>query len=261
MRRMKYTAQELYVLAAAAGKKTMYGIPDGFALLNDEEIPAARRQAEDILLDEGITAMDFDGRLNVSAEYMKLANICCDCEKCLTVNRQRTDGTAEDIIFWMYGGKLYQAEVVDDYYVFSDVEEATVRASAFGEKWHCGKTQGENRTVIPRVTLIKAKRYAAENKTEDAVRFLRQSGADDRTSAVIVDGLQERAEYLGLLLMEIEGTECKKTEKAWLNSRGVACAVANVVEDFRSCIAFSETTEEEINGEIRELTDMFLSRE
>lgn len=43
MRRMRFQAQELYILAAIAGKEKMYGIPNGFAGTSQREEQTVRQ--------------------------------------------------------------------------------------------------------------------------------------------------------------------------------------------------------------------------
>lgn len=260
MNRMKFTAQELYVLAMAVGKEKMYGIPDGFALIPDEERPAVRQQVSDALQDEGVLVMDFDGKVSVCPEYTELISVYCDCRKCLTVNRQRADGTAEDKIFWQYNGKLYCAEALEDDYVFRAVSEAEVKADLLQEKWLSVGASQHVESVIPQIALTKAKRHAMKNMDEDALRLLKQNGADGRTASVIYDGLQEKAQYLGLLLMEPSSDGCKKTEKAWLSSRGVLFAMGKTVVNYRTSVAFTEADAESVSVGIEELAAEFFGR-
>ncbi len=261
MKRMKFSAQELYVMAATAGKGKMFGIPDGFAWTPDEEIPAARQRIKDALLDEEILAMDFDGKISVTPDYAELVNVYCDCKKCLTVNRQKAEGESEDVIFWQGNGKLYRAEVLEEDYVFSEIDDLSAEAELTQNNWSTISTAKDAEAVIPQIALTKAKRYGMQGDTEETLRILKQNGADDRLAAVLMDGLQEKAQYLGLLLMDIRSGKCEKTEKAWLNSRGVLFAMRTTVVNFRTCTVFTETDKDTALADEKELIDTFLGRE
>ena len=99
-----------------------------------------------------------------------------------------------------------------------------------------------------------------KNMDEDALRLLKQNGADDRTASVIYDGLQEKAQYLGLLLMEPSSDDCKKTEKAWLSSRGVLFAMRKAIVNYRTSVAFTEADAESVSVGIEELAAEFFGR-
>ena len=260
MNRMKFSAQELYVLAAAAKKEKMYGLPDGFSWMPEEEMPVAHRQIADALLDEGVLVMDFDGKTSVAAEYVEMVNVYCDCSKCLTLNRQKENGVSEDKIFWQYNERMYCAEAQEDDYVFHTVSGPEIQADLAQEKWTSVGAAGME-TVIPQIALTKAKRYAIKEKTEEALRILKQNGADNRTAAVLYDGLREKAQYLGLLLMDMSSGTCEKTEKAWLNGRGVIYSMGKTVVNLRTCTVFTEVEREAVSQDIEKLAAAFFRRE
>ncbi len=261
MKRMKFTAQELYILAYAAGKNKMYGIPDGFAWLEDEEVPAARQQVVDTLLEEGVLNMDFDGKLLVSSEYLDLVGVYCDCSKCLTSNSQNADGSSEDLIFWQYRGAFFRAEIEEDLYFFSGCTALEAEESLTRREWPGSPSQPEKETVIPRIALTKAKRYAGKGTADDALRILVQNGADERTAAVLCDGLQEKAQYVGLLLMDMSSGKCEKTERAFLSSRGATYALCSTVVNFRTCTVFTECSGIDAKKEIFGTVGLFLGAE
>ena len=116
-------------------------------------------------------------------------------------------------------------------------------------------------TVIPQIALTKAKRYAIKEKTEEALRILKQNGADNRTAAVLYDGLREKAQYLGLLLMDMSSGTCEKTEKAWLNGRGVIYSMGKTVVNLRNCTVFTEVEREAVSQDIEKLAAAFFRRE
>ncbi len=258
MKRMRFSAQELYVIAVTAGKDKMYGIPDDFSWMEDEDIPAARQQVSDSLMDEDIIGIDFDGKLSVSQDYEELAEIYCSCRKCLTVNRQAANGASEDLIFWQYGDKYYRAEETeDDYYVFSTVDDLEIKAELTKDTWPEG-ADGSNETAIPQVALKRAKRFVTHKETDQALRVLKQNGADERVAAILLDGLQEKAQYLGFLLMDLKSGECEEREKSWLSSRGVILSMSSTVVNYRTCTVFTETTKDEVSQEIGNIVSAFL---
>ena len=258
MKRMRFMAQELYVLAATAGKRKMYGIPDGFSWVPDEELWATRQQVSDALLEEGVLEMDFDGKLSVSDDYQEMIGVYCDCQKCLTFNRQSPDGKSEDLIFWQKDGVFYRAEIDEDWYAIGKVSPDETETSIVTEYWLERMFQPSEDVVIPQIALTKAKRYLMDGKTDEAIRILKQNGADDRTVAVLCDGLQEKAQYVGLLLMDMRSGECEKNERAFLSSRGITFAVRTTVVNFRSCAAFTECEGKTAQRQIKELVTSFL---
>jgi len=260
MKRMRFTAQELYVMAVAAGKQRMYGVPNGFEWVPEEEYQAVRQQVVDTLLDDDVLTMDFDGKLSLSSAYEELVNALCECGKCLTVNRQRADGSYEDLIFLQYGDLLLRAEVTETDYLFRETSNLEAEADLQQETWSAASGKG-SQTVIPQLALTKAKRRLKENGEEEALRLLRQNGADDRIAAVLLDGLEEKAQYLRLLLMDMSSGTCSKTERAWLNSRGILLALSSAVVSFRTCTVFAEVDAADVAGELQELTGAFFKRQ
>ena len=261
MRRMRFAAQELYVLAACSNKKKMYGIPDGFAWLSEEEASLARQQVSDALQDEGILSMDFDGKISVATAYQELVYFYCDCTKCLTVNRQSSDGNVENLIYWNCNGRIISAEVEEDQYCFQEINSTDVAARIFAESWSSIDVHDDTEVIIPQIALKKAKRTAAKGDSENAMRILKQNGADERAATVLLDGLQEKANYLRLMLMKIESDRCEELEKSWLNSRRITFSMDKTEVNYRTCTCFTEVSEEFIRQGVHEIMTSFLMNE
>lgn len=261
MRRMRFTAQELYLLAAYSEKKKMYGIPDGFAWLSVEEAASARQQVSDDLLNGGILSMDFDGKISVVPEYQELVSVYCDCMRCLTVNRQSSNGNAENLIYWNYNGQVFQAEADGDQYCFKEIKSTDVVAHIFAESWSSIDIHDDTQLIIPQIALKKAKRTVAKGDSENAKRILRQNGADERTATVLLDGLQEKANYLRLLLMSPNPDNCEEVEESWLNSRRITFSLHKTEVNFRTCTCFAEVSEIDVRQGVIEIVESFLMNE
>lgn len=260
MKQQSFTAQELFCMARLSGKRVIYGIPDGFALVPQEELQGEVQRVTDSLCDKGIATMDFDGKITVSEEYSELLRSCCDCGKCLTVNLKKKDGTEENDIFWILDGVFLMAEVIGERYVFSSTDTSFVKELFFGIDFPAGDSSHASETVILLRKLTEAKRACTQGKTDDATRILRQNGADERLACVIADGLCEKAGYVGLLLMENSGGNCKKTERYFLHSRGLILALSQTVVNLRTCCSFKEQGGDVAGAEVSALLDAFLRK-
>lgn len=259
MKRMRFTAQELYVMAAIAGKDKMFGIPDGFSGISEEELPAIRQQVFDSLLDEGVIRMNFEGRYSVSEQYSAMIMIYCDCTKCLTINRQSADGDTENMIYWQYNGDFFAAEVDGNYYFLRKSSPAEVgQLSVYGFGSYTMDIQN-GETIVPQIALKKAKRSIEEKDIENATRILKQNGADERVAAIVLDGLQEKAHYLRLLFIDTIDAGGKEIEKSWLSSRRVIISLRQAVVNYRSCVCFSEVTKKTVEQDVHGILENFLT--
>lgn len=256
MKQSCFSAQELICMAKLCGKKVIHGIPDGFAAISEEDMPVVFQQVYDVLIKKRIAELNFDGRMFLYDEYTELINICCDCDKCLTVNIQRTDHTASDYIFWHFHDTFHMAEVIEDSYVFSKIDAALIGPMISEPGFPCGNTVASSELVIPQTELLKAKRQCKGGSFDSAVRILRQNGADERLSHIIADGLGEKAAYIGLLYMD--NREGGQTEKAYLSSQGAAFELSQTIVNFRTCAVFKEVDGTNVKREISALVDLFL---
>ena len=258
MRQSSFSAQELICMAGLCEKKTIYGIPDGFAAVYEEDMPAAFQQVNDSLIKSRIAEMNFDGKVILHDEYRELIHVCCDCEKCLTVNIQRADRTAADYIFWQTERSLHMAEAVGNQYVFSRTDAAMIRMLT-AEYSFSGNGAAESlELVIPQTELLKAKRQARGGNHDGAVRILRQNGADERLSHIIAEGLDEKAVYIGILYMDNRESSCRQTEIAYLNSQGAVFQLGQTVMNFRTCAVFREVDGADARQALSDLIDQFL---
>lgn len=259
MRRMRFQAQELYILAAIAGKEKMYGIPNGFAGTSQREEQTVRQIITDSMLEEGIINMDFNGNYSISEKYAAIAEIYCDCNKCMTVNKQLPDGKAENLIFWRDDAHLFLAEIEGDYYCLRECDTMEVEARVSGESWTGVEEYYNSVFTIPQIALKKAKRFAIKNDSDNAIRILKQNGADERAAVILFDGLQETAHYLRLRLLNLKPDYCEEVEKEWLNSRGVILSLHQTVVNYRTCTCFTEVSEKSVEQGVREILANYLA--
>ena len=256
MKQSAFTAQELFCMAYLMRKPKMFGIPN----VMGKEPEKTLQSVIDNLITQQIAAMDMDGRVSLCEEYRALVDAISDCKKCLTINVQRENRNTQNMIFWLYNGQGMMAEVIGERYIFSAADEVMVRALVDGvlDSNACNKQVAD--TVIPHIQMVKAKRHCQNGELEAAIRLLRQNGADDEIACVLVDGLLEKANYLGALLMDMRSGECVKTKKAYLSSGGVLLTLNETVINLRSCIAFSGITTDDMRCEMKALVDSFLER-
>lgn len=260
MNQQRFKALELIYLAALSGKEKIYGIPDAFAAIPPSQRKKASSEAEEQLLARQILTMDFDGKVCVSEGCRELIEFCCDCRKCLTINLQKADGTACSFIFWKKDKKLLVAEVIGEQYLLSFTSAETVRKILDELRWD---VSGEMppKAEVPQTVLAKAKRLWASGKDDEMFRLLRQNGANEQMASIILDGLQEKAQYVGFLLMDNKKDICEKTEVAFLGSRGVVLALNQSIVNFRSCLVFKPVNAEAADKSLLSLAESFLQKE
>lgn len=255
----QFTAQELYCMAKLCKKKAMFGIPDGFELLSDEERPQAQLEVMDSLLSKQITRMDLDGKTVFAYKaYRELISAICDCDACLTVNSQIGADRSEDIVFWSSANGILRAEVIEDRFVFGPEDAAGVKAYLSAVILKSRSSKAGLSATIPQIVLANAKRRVVDKKEEDARRMLLQNGADVLTDAILT-GLQEKADYLGLLLMVNKPTEQPPQQAAFLCAGDILLSLSDKVVSYRNCTVFSACSENDAAVQIQSLLDQFLS--
>lgn len=250
-----FTARELFCMAYLTQKKKMYGIPDQMG--TDRQ--AMMQSVIDSLIDKQIAVMDMDGHVSLADEYCELISFVSDCRKCLTINIQKEDQTTQSVILWKYNGRYLMAEAIGERYVMSAVDQSMIRAmtpSVIPKREYSDQTA---EAVIPRIELVKAKRFCQSGKQEDAIRVLRQNGADERLASAIAEGLSERAYYLGILYMDVKQDECAKMESAFLSNQDVLLQLSQTIVNFRTCAVFSEVTSESMQNAIAQTIENFLN--
>ena len=253
----QFSAQELYCMAELLHKNAMYGIPNGFEMLSDDELPQARAAVFDELLNKQIIRMDVDGRTVLSEAYHELIDAVCDCEACLTVNYQSGQDRAEDTVFWRTGTSFLRADVIEDRFVFVTEDADGIKSYLSAIMINSNGSAERKRVTIPHIALAKAKRAAADKKDEDAKRILLQNGAADLTD-VILAGLKENADYLGLLLMTNKPEERPMQQAAYLCANGILLALSETVINYRNSTAFSACAEADAARQIHEFQSRFV---
>lgn len=254
----QFTSQELFCMAKIAHKRAMYGVPDGFEMLSEDEKPLAQAGVLDGLLAKQIVKMDIDGKTVLSdPSYQEMLTAICDCEACLTVNYQFGHDRAEDVVFWKTEAGLLRADVIDEHFVFVSEDTLGLKNYLSTISLSSGAFNGKKSVTIPQIALAKAKRAVMDGKKEDAKRALLQNGAGNLTD-VILSGLEEKADYLGLLLMVNKPDEKAPQQAAFTGAEGILLSLSDTVLNYRNCTAFTSCSESDVTGQVRSYLEQFL---
>lgn len=255
----QFTSQELFCMAKIAHKKAMNGIPDGFEMLSEDEKPLAQAGVLDGLLAKQIVKMDIDGKTVLSdPSYQEMLAAICDCEACLTVNYQFGHDRAEDVVFWKTETGLLRADVIDEHFVFVSEDALGLKNYLSTISLNSGAFNGKKSATIPQIALAKAKRAVMDGKKDDAKRALLQNGAGDLAD-VILSGLEENADYLGLLLMVNKPYEKAPQQVAFTGTEGILLALSDTILNYRNCSAFTTCSESDVTGQVQSYLEQFLA--
>lgn len=261
MKHNSFTARELTCMALADNKEQIYGLPNVFSGLSEEAAAVLLQETMDALLEKQILTMDFDGQVALAEAYRQIPAFCCGCRSCLTVSIHKPDAPFVTRIFWRVEDSCLMAEACGDSYVLSTLKADTVRAYIPWSTITPAPSDPASSASIPQLVLEKAKRAYQEGKTQEALRTLRQHGADEKIACIIADGLVARADMLGLLLIDNRKSDDKITEKAFLSSRGITLEMGTSVHNFRTCSDFTEKSNDHVRKEITALADAFCGAE
>lgn len=255
-----FTAPELYCMARLAGKRRMFGIPDVLAGISKDEQPSIIRHYCDELVQRGIAALDIDGNIRLVEEYRNIPNIYSDCDYCMTITRQAESGENKAYAFWKKAGKIHMAESVGEGYLITESNQKEVR-SCCGIDIAAADDDTEviaQSTPIPQIALVKAKRAAMSGERDRVIRILRENGADQQLAGILCRGLEEKADYVGLLLMKAAGEKVETQEVAWLQRNGVTLTAHKEVINYRTCIAFERTPAAGLAAKAEAIVETFL---
>lgn len=258
METQSFTALELYCLAYLCGKTKMFGLPDVFSAIPDEEKQSVLRQTIDALAIKNALEMDFDGNHTVTGAVREIVNAYCDCEKCLTVNSTAIDGSSDSIIAWSSGEKLYCATISEDRYWISETDEGTIKLLTSKEQFTQTIVKGIPNSTILNTALQKAKRFAMSGNSEEALRILLQNGASETAAPLILNSLLETNNYYCIALFTSEAD--LDIEKAWIGNADTILELREETVNYRPCTLFSEVSlnnvREEINGVIAKFLEL-----
>lgn len=255
MEQQGFTALELYCLAYLCRKTNMYGLPDVYSAFPDEEKQSVMRRTIDSLTEKNAVVMDFDGNLSVSESCRNMVNVYCDCNKCMTVNIQKMDGSADSAVFWNTSGKLYGAVITDDYYWISETDKGSVNLFAARVSFQSVNTKCVPDSTILNTALQKAKRLANEGNTEEALRVLMQNGSSEAASSILLNSLLEKNDYFCIVLISPNSGET--AEKAWIGNGSIILELKSDSVNYRPCTTFSEVTSENVRSDIGKILESF----
>lgn len=256
MKSMSFTPQELYCMALIQNKTAMYGIPDRMGGSPQEKAD----EIIDAMLTHHLAQMDLDGNLSLTEPYAELVEHYCECGKCLTVTLQEPGRDTQSLIFWERSGRYLIAQCIYDRYVFTEVREDLLRAlpEQIVPGGYCLRECPE--AVIPNSQLQQAKRACARDDIADAVRLLRQNGAVETAALAIADGLRENACSVDLVLMDMTGGDCRKTEVGFLAAGNEMLALSSAVVNYRSCTVFTPSDTRQMRQAAAQLVARFLEK-
>ena len=227
-------------------------------MLSEDEKPLAQAGVLDGLLAKQIVKMDIGGKTVLSdPSYQEMLAAICDCEACLTVNYQFGHDRAEDVVFWKTETGLLRADVIDEHFVFVSEDALGLKSYLSTISLSSGAFNGKKSATIPQIALAKAKRAVMDGKKDDARRTLLQNGAGDLAD-VILSGLEENADYLGLLLMVNKPDE-KAQQVAFTGTEGILLALSDTILNYRNCTAFTSCSESDVTDQVQSYLEQFLA--
>lgn len=249
--RKSFSAQELYVMAYWSKQPKLYGVQDAFANMNPADRKIAMQLVCDQLVLDAVMEMDFDGNYFVSTAYAEIIRFLCECRKCLVIFQQKTADTKEQYVCWEKDDQFLQAEQIGQRYFFSKWDFTCALEKSKGIL-RSGINLGKQ-AVIPRVVLNKSKRRCAEGYHDDAVRLLRQNGADKRLAEVIVDGLCGNTHSFTGLLLYADSEENVNRELTFFSAGGTTLSVSKTILNLRTSLLFAEVSKEHAETSIEKL--------
>jgi len=258
MIRQSYTARELFCMAYIHKMKKMYGIPDDFSSMPNDKRHAEIQRISDELIEKGSIEMDMDGSVELQEGCKMMIEFICKCDTCLTVNVQKSQDDLQSYIFWRCAGTYMMAEIIGERYFLSYVDAQTVRTQ-LEQLWAVDREVIiPEEVIIPQLALIKAKRLGSEGDVENALRILRQNGADDIASQVIMNALIGKAGYMGILLVDNRSGECHMQETCFLVDKGLIYELGSKVVKYRTCAVLSGVEAAAVQNKFSIVVDGFL---
>lgn len=258
MTRRSFTAQELFCMALLQRKRQMYGIPTGFEDMSKEKAWELLQQLQNSLIAEDIVEMDFDGQFSLKHDYEEFLRYICDCNKCMELSSQRNNRT-QRFIFWKLENEYIMAEAIGSKFLFSKTSPDQIRALT-ADMWSeetCCKQKKE--IEIRQLAMKKAKRLSLEGNREEAIRLLRQNGADVETARLISDGFEDKADFLAVLLMAGEKDSGPEREALFLAAEESIFEVSQTVINLRTFTKLSSVDGEYPQKTLSETLEMFFN--
>ena len=256
MKQYLFTANELYCIAYISGKTKVYGIAYDIG----SDIEASIHKITDTLVTKDVLTINVDGGILVADDYRDIVNFVSDCQNCITINAQKKNGESQSIIIWKYNDQYLMAEFNTDYYLMVSIDEYIVKSilQSFLPTNQCEVHADD--VIIPLKELTKVKRLGNSKASADIDLMLKQNGvADDKISKLIADGLLERADYIGILHMDMNVGECQKEEAAYLSDGNVILEINRTIVNFRTSLCFSCKTAMQVGATIESMVDAFIN--
>lgn len=254
----RFTAREIVCMAVLCRERSLYGIPDEFRRIPEEQRQREMQWALDRLVDRGVVEMDFDGRVSMNSDYLWLIESICRCERCVTLERREAEVKKEAFIFWRTGDKFLIAELDGETYLFSLADPLIMR----GILEECVLTSSVRslggEAVVPNTELKKAARFRRQGNYTEAIRILRQNGAEERLVQFILDWTAEKASFVFLRNMEIRDGVCTQNEISYGVAEGLVLSVQKTVVNYATCTVFREVDGETVSVALAAAADAFL---
>lgn len=256
MTRHSFTAQELFCMALLQRKRQMYGIPTGVEEMPKEKAWECLQQVQKSLIAENIVKMDFVNQPSLQHDYDELLRFICDCEKCMELKSQRNN-RSQNFIFWKLENEFMMAEVIGAKFLFSKTSPDQIRAMT-ADMWSEEAYHKQEKEIeIRQMAMKKAKRLTLEGNKEEAIRLLRQNGADEGTAWLITDGFEEKADFLAILLMTVEKDSGSEKEAFFIATGARVFEVSQSVINLRTCTKLSGVDGKEPQKALSETLEMF----
>ena len=251
-----FTLEQLFCMAQIARKKRLFGIADPFQGHDTDNRSAVMSETVDELLQLGVVEVDFINGVCIKEQYKDYLSFICDCDMCLVCNQMEC-GDTKNVVLWKKNGTFLMAEMVGNRVVLSNLSmtqvEYLLAAIKFGESANIIVDS----FCIPQIELSKAKRLLMNGKRQEAVRVLRQNGTEQHLVRALLTGLEEKASFLGLTLVDCETDGVNQTEHTWLFSEDILLSLQKQVINYRTCTRFEVVSFSLVNEQICSVRNRF----
>jgi hypothetical protein len=221
MHSLTLTAQELFYLAAHLGAQTLFGLPDPFFGMEEDEIARELVAIQLALTKKSYATMGFDDAFALKEGVSRLVEVCAHCDRYLTADFDFPDGRQTSLLYYGLGSQAAELLAEEDMLVLRWIDGGDIPRRVWTEMdWPPEEAPEPPGDASGSPPWAKAQPFAvagdiayaditrahklAEEDTESAASHLINAGCPEALARVLLNGFQKKSGYYAVCAADMD---------------------------------------------------------
>jgi len=255
--------RELLYIAALLDATEFMGISDAFFGMDDEEIGQEVTMLQTSLEAKGYAQPDFDGGFTIKEDVLEIVDICANCDTFVVVDKNKVDKPQLRALYYAKSGNIVMLKEDKGANILIPISgvDSLLAHIMKDIQWQSSVEASIQSVTISSAILSEAKAEASGFDSSKGVEVLMQSGCDELSATMIMDGLSGKTNYYSVIITVFEGEREGVYNTMLIDTPNGIYKLASITDGDEDTVQFDPITVEQAQTILSDLVGCVLPRE